>query len=70
MRPYLTILRDSFHEALASRVLWMILIVITILLVFIAPLGLRGLQGPQLDVTEVFQASSNLDRMPASVTGW
>jgi hypothetical protein len=54
MRPYLTILRDSFHEALASRVLWMILIVITILLVFIAPLGLRGLEGPQLDVTEVF----------------
>jgi len=54
MRPYLTILRDSFHEALASRVLWMILIVITILLVAIAPLGVQGLKGPQLDTVEVF----------------
>lgn len=54
MRPYLTILRDSFHEALASRVLWMILIVITILLLFIAPLGLRGLEGWQLHAVEVF----------------
>lgn len=54
MRPYLTILRDSFHEALASRVLWMILIVITILLVAIAPLGVQGLKGPQLDAVEVF----------------
>ncbi len=54
MRPYLTILRDSFHEALASRVLWMLLIVITILLVFIAPLGPKGLSGPAFDASEVF----------------
>lgn len=54
MRPYFTILRDSFHEALASRVLWMILVVITMLLLVIAPLGVRGLSGPQLDVSEVF----------------
>lgn len=54
MRPYFTILRDSFHEALASRVLWMLLIVITILLVFMAPLGPKGLSGPAFDASEVF----------------
>lgn len=54
MRPYLTIVRDSFHEALASRVLWMILIVITVVLLFIAPLGPKGLSGPELAATEVF----------------
>ena len=32
MRPYLAILRDSFHEGLASRVLWILIILSTLLL--------------------------------------
>ncbi len=54
MRPYFTILRDSFHEALASRVLWTILIVITVLLLFLAPLAPTGLTGPEFAATELF----------------
>lgn len=44
IRAYLAILKDSFREALASRVLWILLIVITGTLVLTAPLGLR--EGP------------------------
>ena len=42
MRPYLAIIKDSFREAMASRVLWVLLGVITLVLALIAPLGVRG----------------------------
>lgn len=41
MRPYLAVLKDSFREALASRVLWILIIVTTVLLVLVAPLGFK-----------------------------
>ena len=41
MRPYLAIIKDSFREALASRVLWIVLILATLALVVAAPLGLK-----------------------------
>lgn len=41
MRPYLAIIKDSFREALASRVLWVLLGLITLMLVALAPLGIR-----------------------------
>ena len=39
MRPYLAIIRDSFHEALASRVLWILLAITTVVLLGLVPLG-------------------------------
>lgn len=44
MRPYLAIIKDSFLEALASRVLWILLILITLGLAGLAPLGFRSEQ--------------------------
>lgn len=41
MRPYLAIITDSFRAAFASRVLWMVLAAITLLLVVLAPIGFR-----------------------------
>jgi hypothetical protein len=41
MRPYLAVLKDSFREALASRVLWIVLVLTTIVLLVAAPLGLK-----------------------------
>lgn len=41
MRPYLAVIQDSFREALASRVLWVLLVLITLLLLALAPLGYR-----------------------------
>jgi len=39
MRPYLAIIRDSFREALVSRVLWILLAIITLVLAALVPLG-------------------------------
>ena len=39
MRPYWAIIRDSFHEALVSRVLWILLVLTTLFLVALLPLG-------------------------------
>ncbi len=41
MRAYWAVIQDSFREALASRVLWVLLLLITLLLVLLAPLGYR-----------------------------
>ncbi|MFT5327429.1 MAG: hypothetical protein ACI8P0_005320, partial [Planctomycetaceae bacterium] len=39
MRPYLAVIRDSFREAFATRVLWIMLILIGVFLGLLAPLG-------------------------------
>jgi ABC-type transport system involved in multi-copper enzyme maturation permease subunit len=39
MRAYLAIVKDSFREALASRVLWVLLLLITLILLPMTPLG-------------------------------
>jgi ABC-type transport system involved in multi-copper enzyme maturation permease subunit len=41
LRPYAATIKDSFREALASRVLWIMLVLISFLLLSIAPLGIR-----------------------------
>ena len=41
MRPYLAVLKDSFREALSSRVLWILIILTTLLLLLAAPVGIR-----------------------------
>ncbi len=41
MSKYLAVIKDSLREALASRVLWIVLILITFLLLFLAPLSYR-----------------------------
>ncbi|MEX2141714.1 MAG: ABC transporter permease [Pirellulales bacterium] len=40
MTPYFAILKDSFREAFASRVLWILLIVVTLLLAILAGFGM------------------------------
>lgn len=41
VKPYLAIIVDSFHSALASRVLWAAMLAIWLLLGSLAPIGLR-----------------------------
>jgi hypothetical protein len=48
MRPYLGILRDSFREAVASRVLWILFAVATLFLAAIAPFGIRDVKPTRL----------------------
>ncbi|PQO42769.1 ABC transporter permease [Blastopirellula marina] len=47
MRPYLTVICDSFHEAFASRVLYILLLVLTIVLLGVAPLGYQEKRSTQ-----------------------
>src|SRR5436190_17008459 len=48
MRSYLAVLKDSFREALASRVLWILMIVITVILLFSAPAGFKEIKATRL----------------------
>ena len=41
MSPYLAVIRDSFHAALASRVLWIAFLAIWLLLAALSPIGYR-----------------------------
>ncbi|MDA1051083.1 MAG: ABC transporter permease subunit [Planctomycetota bacterium] len=41
MNKYLAVIKDSFREALASRVLWLVLVVITLVLMLLAPFSYR-----------------------------
>lgn len=41
MRPYFAIISDSFHSALASRVLWAAFLAIWVLLASLAPIGIK-----------------------------
>jgi hypothetical protein len=54
MRAYWAVIKDSFREALASRVLWILLVFSTVLLLGLAPLGLKDLRATKLEVSTVF----------------
>ncbi len=68
MRPYLAIIRDSFHEALASRVLWILLAVSTLLLVLLMPLGILEQAGSVLRDEDLFTPSQLADKIVAQGT--
>ncbi|HEY5315534.1 MAG TPA: hypothetical protein VIK18_23590, partial [Pirellulales bacterium] len=69
MRPYLAIIRDSFHEALASRVLWILIILSTLFLAALVPLGVTeqvdALLRPS-DVTDPVSLAKKLKSRGAS----
>jgi ABC-type transport system involved in multi-copper enzyme maturation permease subunit len=56
MRPYLTIIKDSFREAFVSRVLWMVLIILSLLLLLVFPLSY------ELPLTTEFSKRAILDQ--------
>ncbi len=49
MRAYLAVIKDSFRETLASRVLWILMALITILLLAIAPFSLKSEAAARLE---------------------
>ncbi len=53
MRNYLAILKDSLREALASRVLWIVLVLITLVLIVILPIGVYELPSPFLQSEDI-----------------
>ncbi|HVX13719.1 MAG TPA: ABC transporter permease [Pirellulales bacterium] len=68
MRPYLAIIKDSFREALASRVLWILLVLNTIVLLLVAPLGLAertGIVFTPNDITDGKELLNKIKRQEA-----
>jgi hypothetical protein len=63
LRPYLTVLRDSFDEAFASRVLWILLGVSTLVLLAIAPLGLYEQPATEWQPSSVRDWPALIDRL-------
>ncbi len=53
MRPYLAIMIDSFREAFASRVLWILFILTTLLLAAIAPLSMVEQRATEFQRSEI-----------------
>ncbi len=53
MRPYFSVIVDSFREALASKVLWILLLLSTLFLGGLAPISFQGEQASQLRTTDV-----------------
>ena len=69
MRPYLAIIFDSLREALASRVLWVLVVGISLVLISLAPLGYRGelerLVGPTRQVARDPRFTVTVRRWPS-----
>ncbi|HUE70478.1 MAG TPA: ABC transporter permease subunit [Pirellulaceae bacterium] len=63
MRPYLAVIKDSFREAIHSRVLWILLIVITLFLLLIAPAGYRVTLTTTFNWTDVQDARQLVERL-------
>ena len=48
LRPYMAVIKDSFREAFASRVLWILLSISTLILLALAPLRIQEQRASQL----------------------
>lgn len=53
MRAYVAILKDSFRESLRSRVLWLLLLAITVLLLALLPLNINEKASWRLSVQDI-----------------
>lgn len=75
MRPYLTVIIDSFREAFASRVLWIVLFLIAIFHLLIFPLTYQFSLTTQVTLGDVVNPGSILEKLgvneekPAAGTG-
>jgi hypothetical protein len=63
MRPYLAVIRDAFHEALVSRVLWVLLVAITLVLLALVPLGFSQSAGSYLNDEEILDREKLIERI-------
>ena len=65
MRAYLAILKDSFREALASRVLLIALVGIVVVLLLLSPFGLKYDKATELRRSEVAKPERMLAELQA-----
>src|SRR5215468_8767852 len=63
MRAYLAVLKDSFREALASRVLWILLALTTLVLAALAPIGISEKPATQLRQSSILNMSALVSKI-------
>ncbi|HEX7375979.1 MAG TPA: ABC transporter permease subunit [Pirellulales bacterium] len=63
MRPYLAILKDSFREAMASRVLWILLVLSTLVLAALAPVGIKERTGIVFTANDITDGKALIDKI-------
>jgi ABC-type transport system involved in multi-copper enzyme maturation permease subunit len=63
MKAYLAVLKDSFREALASRVLWILLALTTLVLAALAPIGLSEKPSTQLRQNNILNMSAFISKI-------
>jgi ABC-2 family transporter protein len=63
MRAYLAVLKDSFREALASRVLWILLALTTLVLTAVAPIGISEKPATQLRQNSIRNMSALVSKI-------
>ncbi len=63
MRPYWGIIKDSFHEALVSRVLWVLIILTTLFLAAIVPFSLKQMITPEISSGDIVNPDSFATRL-------
>src|SRR5437868_7976455 len=63
MRPYLAIIKDSFREALASRVLWVMTGLIAVILLALAPIGYKVNLTGEINWGEIADAPQLVSRL-------
>jgi hypothetical protein len=68
MRPILAILKDAFREAWASRVLWMALAAILLVLLALSPMGLKSVTSTRLRPYELVDTEAFLRQLQQGST--
>lgn len=63
MRPYLAIIKDSFREAMASWVLYILLLLITVVLLALAPLGYQQVLTTKFAWSDIVQGPVLVERI-------
>src|SRR5262245_12626985 len=63
MRPYIAVIKDCFREALASRVLWILLILTTVMLLAVAPFSIKDHRPSRLHASTIFDWPGLINRL-------
>ena len=63
MTPYLAIIKDSFREALASRVLWILLILISLIFAALAPFGWKRELSYEVSPRDIRRSDELIERL-------
>ena len=66
MRAYLALIKDSFREAMASKVLWIVLMLITILFIALAPLSFERQLRSRFDSGDIENGPALIAKMIAA----